>query len=153
MIIKYKKEFYLFIFFIFILTHYIFADDKEEYSIELQNCIAKQKELSEAINKYQSDNKIRSIKIVSEDDYQLLIKKLSDENYINNFQGISDECSYRYSSDNYEIYCIKHGSIKFAKEFVEGCQSYKEAIESKEKSKRDTRLLGVVFIICAILFW
>ena len=152
MIFKYKKNYYLIILFIFILTHYIFAGDKEEYRIELQNCIDKQKELSEAIAKYQSDNKIRSIKIVSEDDYQSLINKLSDENYLNNFQGISDECSYRYSSDNYEIYCIKHGSIKFAKEFVEGCQRYKEAIESKEKSKKDIRILGVVFIICAILF-
>ena len=86
MIFKYKKNYYLIILFIFILTHYIFAGDKEEYRIELQNCIDKQKELSEAIAKYQSDNKIRSIKIVSEDDYQLLIKKISDENYLNNFK-------------------------------------------------------------------
>ena len=80
-----------------------------------KKCINRQKELSEAIERYQEENKeIKNIKIISEEDYQSLIKILLEKKYINNIAiGTENECSYRYNSDDYELFCIKHGNKKF----------------------------------------
>ncbi len=153
--IKYKKYNYIFIlFFIFIVfADNIFALDEKEYVIECQKCIKGQKELSDALEKYQMDNKkIGMIRIVSEEDYQSIIKQLFEKKYLTyRILGTEKECSYRYNSEDSEIFCIKHGSIKFLTYYVEGSEECEQYYLKNEKFILSFILTGIGFIISIIL--
>ena len=155
MIIKYKKSFLILLIFImlFFPIFHIFASDEEDYGILYEKCINRQNELSEAIERYlRENNEIKNIKIVSEEDYESLIEILFGKKYINNrATGTENECSYRYNSDDHEIYCIKHGNNKFVADCLKRYKKKKEFENLRTKINFIFGLIGFGVIFYSII--
>ncbi len=155
MIINYNKYFFILLLFVmlFFPIFHISASEEEDYCILWEKCFNRQKELSEAIERYLRENKeIKNIIIVSEEDYKSFIEILFEKNYINNrATGTENECSYRYNSDNHEIYCIKHGNKKFVTDFLERYKKKKEYENLRTKINYIFGLIGFGFIIYSII--
>ena len=156
MIIKYNKFYFIFLLFVIIFfpTLHISASDKEDYVLLCKKCIDRQEELLEALNRYQRENnEIKKIKIVSEEDYQSFIKLLFENKYINDRTiETENECSYRYNSDDNEIYCIKHGNIKFISDCLKSYEKKKEYENLKTKYILIFSVLGFGYIVYSIIF-
>ncbi len=91
-----------------------FSMDLDKYFDECENCVKTQKSISGAIDLYCMDFNIASFSIRTEDDYQSFLKEAYIRKYIKDPDIIYNKvCSLRYSSENGDLHCVKHGCTEY----------------------------------------